>query len=564
MKKLFKKEYTYILLLIAISTLAIYPLFKEGLYPFHDEPNIAHLHQMTRALSEGQFPPRWIPDASYNFGNPYYIYFYHLPFYIGSLFNLLFGLTLISSFKLVIILSVFLSVILFYLLMRRFFNPLVSLSSASVYLFTPYRAVDIYVRGSFGEVWGFVFMPLILLSLLRLSKERSGKNVFLLGLGVFGLILSHNSSAFIFLPLAIIFGLILVFVSKYKKYVFKSLIFAFTLGIGLSAYYWMPAVIESKYIQPGSPFNLIDHFPFIRQLVIPSWGYGASVWGPDDGLSFQVGILNLLLVLISPFSYLLFKDRWSKHKRALFSFSFTSFLLAIFFMNIRSLPLWNLIPLSTYIQFPWRLLLLTTLFSSILGGFAIEALHKKFKYFYIPLVFVVLAIGLTWNYFKPEKIIKVDDDYYLRRFFANITSEGRTDTLSDEYKNNIEDYLPVTIWTDERPLEVPKSKIEVLDGQVEFEEISSTYYKAFVDSDKGTTLTLHSYYFPGWKAWVDGRESEIIPQSPHGDMKLIIDPGEHSVVIRFTNTPVRTTSNLISLVTWTGMISYPLWRKRFS
>ena len=219
MKKLFKKEYTYILLLIAISTLAIYPLFKEGLYPFHDEPNIAHLHKMTRALSEGQFPPRWIPDASYNFGNPYYNYFYHLPFYVGSLFNLLFGFTLISSFKLVIILSVFLSVIFFYFLMRRFFNPLVSLSSASVYLFTPYRAVDIYVRGSFGEVWGFVFMPLILLSLLRLSEERSGKNVFLLGLGVFGLILSHNSSAFIFLPLAIIFGLILVFVSKYKKVV---------------------------------------------------------------------------------------------------------------------------------------------------------------------------------------------------------------------------------------------------------------------------------------------------------------------------------------------------------
>jgi len=39
-------------------------------------------------------------------------------------------------------------------------------------------------------------------------------------------------------------------------------------------------------------FNFKDHFPFIKQLIFSPWGHGASLWGPGDGMSFQVGIIN--------------------------------------------------------------------------------------------------------------------------------------------------------------------------------------------------------------------------------------------------------------------------------
>ncbi len=45
-------------------------LLRSGFYTFSDEPHLANLYQMIRALGSGQFPPRWAPDMSFNFGYP--------------------------------------------------------------------------------------------------------------------------------------------------------------------------------------------------------------------------------------------------------------------------------------------------------------------------------------------------------------------------------------------------------------------------------------------------------------------------------------------------------------
>jgi len=534
--------------ILFVSGLAIYPMFKSGFYRFHDEPNIAHLHQMIRSLGEGNFPPRWIPDSTYNYGNPYYNYFYHLPFYVGSFFYFVFGLSIISSMKASFVLATVLSVAFFYLLMRLFFRPSISFAAAGIYLFTPYRAVDLYVRGAIGEVWGFVFMPLIVFSFLVLDKKQTGRTLGIAAISIAGLILSHNSSAFLFLPFSALMSAFLILVSSNRVQTLKSFLIAYTLGFGLSAYYWIPVVMESKFIQPGSPFNVIDHFPFIKQLIIPSWGYGASIWGILDGMSFQIGLINISLVVIAFASFLNYRTSWSRLKTVLFLFGLGSFTFVIFLMNIRSMFLWNAIPFSSYVQFPWRFLMLTTFFSAFLSGFAFDLVNVKFKKLHLPLLVLALTIVLTWSYFKPERAVDLDDNFFLRKFFINMDSEGRTDNLSKVYVNNGEDYLPKTIWTEERPERLPVDKIQVEKGTVSFVEVSSTSYKAIVISDEETILVLNSFYFPGWKAWVDGQETNIIPRSPFGDITVEIEPGEHSVEIKFTDTPTRTNSNLLSVI----------------
>jgi hypothetical protein len=541
-----KKDRFFLIAVLFVCTLIVYPLIGKGMYPFHDEPNIAHLYQMIRALLEHQIPPRWIADASYNYGGPYFNYFYHLPFYVGSFFYIVLGFNLISSFKAVIALSVYLSGLFFYKLMRKFFDPLISFSSTVLYLFTPYRAVDIFVRGAIGEMWGFVFMPLIFYFMLRLIDDKSRKNVAFLSMALGGFVITHNSSVFMFLPFAAIFALIVSFISKETKQNLKYLFLSLMGGLGLSAYYWLPVIFEKNYIKPGSPFNPIDHFPFIKQLIIPFWGYGASVWGPGDGMSFQIGVVNLVVIVIA-IILLAIKIRNKKTLNPLFYFSFISFFIAVFFMNIRSLPLWNIMPLASYIQFPWRLLILTTFFSSILSGYVFKFISGRLRI--LPVLFALVAVVITWNYFKPEKILNVNDDYYLRRFYINIDSGGRTPILSEVYHNNTEDYLPVTIWNSEAPTSLPKSKVESDGGKLQFTEVSSTKYLIRIQTSENTKVTLHSYYFPGWVATVDGEKVKISPQSPYGDMAISVPEGTHEVIFQFKNTPVRLFANVTSLVT---------------
>lgn len=548
MKKILDKEKIYLLVLGVIVIIAIFPLLHKGFYSFHDEPNIAHFHQMIRSLSEGNIPPRWIPDVTYNYGGPYFNYFYHWPFYVGTLYYLL-GFGLVGSFKLVMITTVVLSAVFFYLFIRKFFNAPAALGATALYTFTPYRAVDLYVRGSFGELWGFVFMPLILLALVLLIEKTTFKRLLFSSLSIALLIISHNSSAMMFLPAAFVFGVIYSYVNDRKKYLkhVGFVVVSFVGAMGLSCYYWLPAVAESIYIKPGSPFAIVDHFPFIKQLIIPNWGYGASLWGPDDGLSFQIGILNLFAVLASMLILFVYKAKMDKNKKRLLVFSLIAFISATLLMNIRSYFLWEIIPLADYIQFPWRLLLLTTFFTSILSAFLFEWIAARRKSFFWASIVVVLL--MTIAYFRPEQYTNPDVNYYLRKYFSNILVDGRTAKLSTEYENNTEDYLPTTIWSDERPANVPLERIEVGQGTLDYHEYSSTKYDATVDSKEPTELVLHSFYYPGWTAYIDGQKTIVNPNKPVGDISLDIPSGRHYIKLVFEETPMRKIANLITIIT---------------
>src|SRR5512134_1706241 len=46
------------------------------------------LHQLYSALTQGVFPVRWMPDAAYGLGYPFFNYYAALPLYLAALFKL--------------------------------------------------------------------------------------------------------------------------------------------------------------------------------------------------------------------------------------------------------------------------------------------------------------------------------------------------------------------------------------------------------------------------------------------------------------------------------------------
>src|SRR3989344_6341801 len=136
------KKTLFVLALITLPSLL--PFFNSQFFYTQDHIFVARLQQMSTALSDGHFPVRWVSDL--RFGEPIFNYYAPLPYYLGALIKLL-GFNYIWVAKILFILSSFLSAVTMYLLCRKLFNQKSAFLATALYIWAPYRAVDLYVRG---------------------------------------------------------------------------------------------------------------------------------------------------------------------------------------------------------------------------------------------------------------------------------------------------------------------------------------------------------------------------------------------------------------------------------
>lgn len=557
MKRLALNPY---LILLIVSIPAMYFLLRPGFYEPQDLHHVADIFQMYRAATSGQLPPRLGPDYLWGWGYPLFNLYYVLPFYIGAAF---YGLTksLTGAFEFVFVLSIIASVVGMYLFLREFFGKIASLAGSILYLYTPYRAVQVYVRGAMGEALAMAILPFVFWASAKTVKTPNRLNIFLLAVSLALLILSHNYLWLLTAPFLVLFCLKLVYVKKAGLKTVKALIIGVLLAAGLSCYWWLPAAKEFNLVSSLTPFLLEDHFPFIKQLLLPSWGYGASLPGPYDGMSFQIGIVNLAAVVLA-LGFVFLKRKIPRQMRLIVLFALFGFGVAAVMMNIRTLPIWKLLPIYQFVQFPWRLLFLTTFFSALLAAFIVDCLPRRVVLF-SGLAVAFFSLVATWGYFKPSALVNKPDEAYLTRMFA-VSSEGEDrKSVSEDYINWSEDYLllPSGITKPDRLYE-PKIAGDENLKVADIEKISPINYKAEVEAQGPSEVAFYSLYFPGWVALLDGKETQITQGLPHGQMEVLIPEGKHNIEFMWKETPLRRVADWVSLISLTIGVAILLVRGR--
>lgn len=507
----------FILLFLSLS--AVLPLLKNGFIPTHDgEYHLLRFWQFDKNIQAGNFLPRWAPDLDYGFGVPLFSYFYPFPNYAAELFHLL-GFSFIDTFKLSSALSLILSGLFFYLWLKEIFNPWPALVGAVFYVFAPYHFIDLYVRGSIGEVWALTWLPALLFSSQKFIATGQKKYFLLTSFFFAFLVLSHNLLALLFS--LFLFSWWLFFLKR------KKLLFAFSFGFGLSAFFWLPAILERKLVTGIDFLNFADHFPTLFQLIFPSWGTGFSVKGIMDGLSFQIGPDHLFMVFLAT----IFLLRRPKLKSILI-FLLAWFCLLLFFSLEISLPLWRIIPFLKYFQYPWRLNSLIIFITSFLAGYVAWRLSKKIFIFLL----LGLAISLNWSYSRPVVYSARFDSFYL----ANPGWTQGTATFGNSFK--------IVGATNH---EIAKPKIEIIEGQVEIKEnfIKPTDLSFSSESSGDAKIKINVNYFPGWQVSLDGGVVKINKESD-GSFSFSVPKGQHQVQIKFQESSICLIANLISLLSF--------------
>lgn len=540
------KKYLY-LIILALSIPAIRYLFVYGYFGVSDDLHIGWLYEMDRTIKMLQFPPRYVPDLSFGFGYPLFNFVYPLPFYVAEFFHLI-GFTLVNSVKIVFGLTIPLSMFFMYKLLKLYLSEELSLAGAVLYVYAPYRALEMYVRGTLGEIVAFVFFPLIILSFIKITSEKNlpqraeVKWIGIAGLSIAALVLSHNIMAYMFMPLLFLFVLTrILFLSVDRKQSAVDSIKALFLGLLSSIYFWFPAIYESGLMKYDTVFNFYDHYPSLIQFITPYWGYGASVPGPYDTMSFYMGVTGLLIATFGALLFVWKFKKFSIEERILIGWGIVVFLTSLFMMNYRSAWFWRNLPLLPYFQFPWRFIAMTTLVTPIfLIGFT-KFKNRKIVGL-VSLLVIFFAIGLNFNYFKTSEYLGRNDDYYINRYIP-------VPTASSEYLKTSEEYLRLPKDTEIRPSKsYPRAYTNDQSVEINITNLNALDANIITNSDHQFILNYNKYNYYGWVVTIDGKVTKILSGVPFGQISVLIPSGKHNIEVKFKETSIRMLLDTISLL----------------
>ncbi len=522
-------------IIIFASFLASKDLFKPGYFPMHDDMQAMRVLQMDKCVKDGQIPCRWVPDMGYGFGYPQFIYYSPLPYYVMEIFHLG-GFGILDSVKTGFVLSILFSGLTMFLLGRELWGNLGGVVSAVFYIFIPYRASDLFVRGAVGEFWAMVFFPLIFWAILKLAKGGNSKYVIFLSLSIAGLLITHNISTLMLLPFAFIWTLLVLRAEKNWNALRKIFLGVFG-GILLAGFFVIPLVFEKKYAHVETMlmgyFNYLQHFASLRQMLFSThWGFGSSELGPFDDISLSVGPLHWIIALLAVI-FLLVK----KSKKRLFGLFFilTAF-FSLFLAHQRSSFIWRVLPFMSYFQFPWRFLSIAGFaFSAVAGAFF---LHSKMNKIFLCLILIFSAIYLNVSFFRTSDWFNISDE---QKFSG--TSWEKQLTIS------IFDYLP--IFAKMPPIEKAPEQPIVIFGSAEIlsYQKGTDWQKGVIQSNSAETeVRLPLFYFPGFSVFIDGKKVPISYNNELGLIDVKIPQGDHELSVKLLKTPDRWAGDLMSLL----------------
>lgn len=562
-------------------------LFQSGYFNMHDDLQMMRQLEMEKCFKDGQIPCRWVPDMGYKYGFPLFNFYPPLPYLTGQIIRTL-GFAYTDTAKILFAFSIIASGIGMYFLANKFFNRQGGVIASVFYMWAPYHAVDVYVRGAMNESWALIFFPFIFLFGYKLvveDKKLIVNNSILLSLSYAGLFLSHNLMVMIFTPFFVLWVLMWLYTNKFADWKLR-IVRLFTSGLmtlGFSAFFTLPAVFENSLTWLKSQligyYDYTAHFVSINQLLFSRyWGYGPSVWLEEDGMPFPVGHIHWVLSILVAVYFLYEYFRKLKNKK---NIDKSIYLIIIFlfvmgwstaFMNhVKSTMIYQALPFLALVQFPWRFLTLVSFAFSFLAG-SIYVIFIRFfpkRSYILTIVSLLLVISFNWNYFLPQggKMGKLTD-----------AEKFSGEAWQLQLTAGIYDYLPKTAKM--APRAEAKVLAEVVDPntgellrntkiKIYNEEKGTDWFKFMVEGEDDSTVRINTFKFPVWKVKIDGNiVNDYVPQNENwGRMWIEVPKGKHQIEGKFFNTPIRTASNYISLLSWLGLVAYGvlqfrLWNKK--
>jgi len=535
--------------LALLSMSALQPLLTAEFTCGYD--NVLHLWRAVEAdalLEHGLVYSRWQPHMAFGFGYPLLLFNPPISPLVAALFHRL-GLVWPAAVNATFVAGTLLSAWTVWLLVREWWGDLAGVAAGVVIVTLPFHAYVNFHRASMSEALAWAFPALVLWGLIRWQKYGQRWGLLAAAGGEAALFLTHDAFAYLFFPLALV-AIVALSLAHRSKWMLGRGILALALGMGLAAFFWLPSVLERSYVQ----FERVLDYPYAASFVAfdymlepprtadPTW---INPWLPKG-----IGLLPALLTLPAAATWL----RAGREQR--FWLAGIGLVTAGYAWLVLpdARPIWHLLPVLSYLHFPWRFLTPAVFGVAILGGAATHYTTRNTQrvlYILPPFVLGSLVLGATgWLYPPHCSLLQPATLPGMLAYERSTTELGGT---------TFNELLPVWVYTlpAERVLdddlnagrEPVRLRPETLPKGARILHADYGPVDATIELDSPVTFHAHylAFYYPGWRVTVDGDPVPVTPTDPDGLVSFDVPAGRHTIRVRFGETPLRLAADIISL-----------------
>ena len=480
--------------------------------------------EVARAWHAGLVYPHWVQDANYGAGEPRLIFYPPASWMLGALLGVLAGWH--AAPVLFVLLALVGAGSSMYLLACEWTTPESATLASCLYIANPYAMFVAYERTAYGELLAAAWLPLMVLFALRRRPSTAA-----LGLSVAALWLTNSPAGVIgsYLLAMLALGM---WIAEGKAWPAWRAAGGMLLGLGLAAFYIVPAAFEQRWAQisraidPG--MRVEDSFLFARTadafhtqvLRTASWIFVAEMAA--------AGVL----------AYLLWKQQTGGSARKVF----TATLPVILFLQLPwSEWVWRHAPHLKFLQFPWRWLMALSLIGCVLASMI------KIRVRFAPLLIAGLAIGAAVLFFQPCD----EEDAVAAQVAAFQTGDGTAGT--DEYvpagadNTDVQQYLPLVRvlrgahddaadgtggdnpeWRTGNPGSIV--------AKVDAQRPDGEHWEVHVVTAQAGFAVLRLMDYPAWRVTLDGLVLGARPVRQDGLMVVPVSAGSHAIRVQWSVT----------------------------
>jgi len=525
--------------LALVALPAAWPYFGTGLPRTNDVlPHLYRTLALDRLVRTGLLWPRWSPDLVHGYGYPVFNFFPALSHYLVVLYHLI-GLPLTNAYRAAVLTHCVLAAWFAYLLARDLFGPAGGWVGALAYVYSPYLLYDAHVRGGLPESQALVFLPLLLFTLRR-ATLRGGCWLAASGLVFATAFLSHFPITFQFL---IPIGLMLVWLGWHEgwRHLWKPLA-GLALGVLVTAFFWLPTLAEVQYVRSdvsiSQGYGYLDNFLTLRDLLAwPRLPADPALVNPPVVRSLPQVALALAMLAI-PWRW----RRLSQTTRRQVWLWLGLLIVCATLATPLSRLVWDAVPLLNLTLYPWRFLGPASLAVALLvaASFADTAPSPRLAHL-TSVTLLLLAGAVPWLYPPREPVPEAPTIAHLVAFEQPPFFIGTT-TLGEFLPRWVK-VLPDTTDLRNRLAsgELPDRLVVPDDAGVTARPLTDSPLDAtyLIHAERPVTLIYRQFYFPGWRAELDGELLPCRPAYPDGLLQLDVPTGEHILHVTFGSTRPR-------------------------
>ena len=545
--------------ILSCAAIMVLPLVFRGNSCGHDfDFHLESWMDVAQQWRAGLLYPHWAAGANYGAGEPRFVFYPPLSWMLGALLGTIF--TWAAA-------PVALSLIAFagcgasmYALAREWVSRDTAAVAACVYLANPYLLFVAYERTAYGELLAAIWLPLIFLfafpdsnpateagapePALSLSKGLDSEtwvsgqaHTIPLALTIAAVWLT-NAPAAVMACYAL--GLVALFTSILKRR-WAALVRtaeALLLGLGLAAFYIVPAAWERRWVE-------------IDRAIGPGMRIKDSFLFGHTGEAFHDQVLRTASWIAVAMLAVCVGAAWIAWRRGSRRTGMSAAVLLVAFLLLPvSRVVWQHAPELKFLQFPWRLLLLLGIVLAGLIGAALSdrpetpaAWPKKIS---ATLLFAIgmawLAAALFWQPCDEEDAVSAQTSTYR----AGIGFEG-----TDEYttlgadNSAIQQGLPRVRILNAADADAADSSIQpnpeyaastVTPAKVTIANWNAERMSFQVDSPTADFAVLRLLDYPAWRVHVNGVPVEARPHRDDGLLTIPLRSGISRVQIGYADT----------------------------